>query len=135
MRLSCFLICICVYFSGSLFALKTKNTVPEYKLIGKSDYRTLVISIYKNVRFKGDGLEILFKVSCIDRKKKASREFYIKKVDQALKEKIVANYALTEQTSKNEKLIYPFGWENEKINLKDIKDNCILIIENKINPI
>jgi hypothetical protein len=69
------------------------------------------------------------------RKKKLSRIFYIQKVNRRLKNQILANFAFVEQTVKGESFVYPFGWDTEKIEVKDINENCISIIERKIKPL
>lgn len=132
------LVCFLMFQFALLCGLNPDFTFsyePVYKLFAKSDYRNFVICIYKNIHYHGNDLEILYKARCLDVKKNTAREFYIQKTDPELKEKTLANFALTEHGRKGEKLIYPFGWETEKIGTKDITDNCVSIIESKIPPV
>ena len=108
---------------------------PQYRVFAKGDHRSLVIVFYKNTSFKGSELEILYKVSCYNTKKNVTREFYIQKTDRRLREKTLSNYTIVEQTNKGNFFIYPFGWQTQKIEIKEMRDNCISIIENNIQPI
>jgi hypothetical protein len=108
---------------------------PTFKLFAKSDHKSFTISIYKNTSYKGKEMDILYKALCFDTQKKLSRIFYIQKVNRHLKNQILANFAFVEPTVKGENLVYPFGWDTEKIEVKDINENCISIIERKIKPL
>lgn len=104
-------------------------TVPEFKLLAKTDHKTTVISIYKNKRFSGQKLEVLYKIECYDTKEHFHREFVIKKTDSRLKEKTLSDFILIENKINGKELVYPFGWANEDITIKEMRDDCILILE------
>lgn len=126
--LSLFLILI----SHSFFIFEQQASfynVPEYKLLAKTDYKTSVITIYKNKQYSGQKLEVLFKIECYDKKEQLLREFVIKKTDSRLKEKTLSNFILIEDKTNGRELVYPFGWTNENITIKEMKDDCILKLE------
>lgn len=135
MKIVCFLLCIYLHKPNSSSMAYGYGNSPEYKLYAKCDHKSLIVTIFKNSLFAGNPLEVLYKASFYDTRKKTTREFYIEKTDSFLKEKTLSNYTLMEHTTKGKKLTYPFGWENDKINLKEIKENCLLIIERNIQPI
>ncbi|MBL7933703.1 MAG: hypothetical protein JNL60_17500 [Bacteroidia bacterium] len=63
------------------------------------------------------------------------KEFYIKKSNSILQSKSLSNFTLVGQNAKGETQVYPFGWENEKILPKEIRETCVAIITNNIQPI
>lgn len=132
-------LCLLLFLTNHHFFLFISQTsheaVPEFKLLAKTDHKTCVISIYKNIGFSGQKLEVLYKIKCDDTKEHRLREFVIKKTDARLKEKTLSNFILIENKANGKDLIYPFGWENDKIHIKEMRDNCILIIESIIVPI
>jgi hypothetical protein len=135
MKVVCFLLCIYLHNPNSSAIVYDYGNNPEYKLYAKCDHKNLIVNIYRNSHFEGNPLEVVYKASFYDTPKKTTREFYIKKTDHFLKDKTLSNYTLVEHSAKGKNLTYPFGWENDEILLKEIKENCILIIERNIHPI
>ncbi|MCE3229167.1 MAG: hypothetical protein K0S32_3718 [Bacteroidetes bacterium] len=107
---------------------------PQFKLIAKADYHHYIISVYKNVLYKGKDLDILYKTNCLDTKTKTQREFFIKKTDNDLRSRTLAEFIMVE-VLKGQNHTFPFGWETSNIELKDIRMNCISILEDKIKPV
>lgn len=113
-----------------LFADKpTFHPAPEFKLLAKADHKTTIISIFINKKYSSQKLETLYKIECYDTKEQRSREFVIKKTDARLKEKTSSNFILIEDKPDGRELVYPFGWEKEPIQIKEMRDDCILILE------
>lgn len=110
------------------------KTEPSFALEAEFTYKNTLIMVYKNNLFDGNDLESLFKIRCDDKRFKNSRTFYVKKTNSHLRSKTLSEFAFTEKRLTNE-LIYPFGWETSKISHKELKENCILILENKIKPL
>lgn len=132
-------LCLLLFLTNHHFFLFINQTshdsVPEFKLLAKTNHKTCVISIYKNMAFSGQKLEVLYKIECADTKEHQLREFVIKKADTRLKEKTLSNFIFMEAKANGKELIYPFGWENQNIQIKEMRDNCVLIIESIIVPI
>ena len=110
------------------------KTEPSFILEAQFTHKNTLIMVYKNNLFDGNDLENLYKIRCDDNRVKKSRTFFVKKTNFHLRSKTLSEFAFTEKLLTNE-LVYPFGWETSKISHKELKENCILILENKIKPL
>ena len=105
-----------------------------FKIEAKFYHKSTTILVFKNKLFTGTDLECLFMILCEDSKLKNNRTFFIKKTNLQLRSKTLSEFAFIEKISSSD-LIYPFGWETSKISNNELKENCILILENKIKPL
>lgn len=119
---------VCSFYQGVV------KTEPSFALEAEFTHKNTLIIVYKNKLFDGNDLESLFKIRCDDKRFKNPRTFYVKKTNSHLRSKTLSEFAFTEKLLTNE-LVYPFGWETSKISHKELKENCILILENKIKPL
>ena len=66
---------------------------------------------------------------------KVSQTLIIRKADEMIKMQIGANYILSGLREGSDYINYPYGWESLKVNLKDLKEDCINIFDKKIAPL
>ncbi|MBL7919871.1 MAG: hypothetical protein JNJ40_06125 [Bacteroidia bacterium] len=115
------------------------NTQNDFKEVLKFSVENKPVIFYKNVSKDSVlNMKIIYKIIQYNNSTKGCIEkvFFVKEAPKCLKAEIGANYILSQIIDKKPYTIdYPFTWENKNIDLKDLKLDCIEIMNKKVAPI
>lgn len=121
------------------FVFTKVNTQNDFKEVLKFSIGNKPVIFYKNVsKDSALNMKIVYKIIQYNNSSKGSVEktFFVKEAPKCLKSEIGANYILSQKIDKKPFTIdYPFTWENKNIDLKDLKFDCLEIINKKVTPI
>jgi len=123
------LILIFKIFIYSLFL----NSDDPFSKVESFTYKSRPVTVFKS----NADQEILYKIVLYADagQNKEAQTLIIRKADEAIKMQIGANYILSEMRQGSGYINYPYGWESLKVDMKDLKEDCINIFDKKIQPL
>ncbi len=128
----------CIIILNALLFTKV-NTQNDFKEVLKFSVDNKPVIFYKNVcKDSTLNMKIIYKIIQYNNSSKGivEKTFFVKEAPKCLKAEIGANYILSQIIDKKPYTIdYPFTWENKNIDLKDLKFDCLEIINKKVAPI
>ncbi len=120
------------------YLLPINNVDSPFKEVLKFSVDNKPLIFYKNMSKDSTvNMKIIYKIILFNNSSKGTIEktFFVKEAPKCLKAEIGANYILSQTFDKKPTLNYPFIWENKNIDLKDLKFDCLEIINKKVAPI
>jgi hypothetical protein len=121
-----------IIFKLTLCLLFQKGELPLQK-VQSFTYKNKPVVVYKSNENKDIAYKIVLYADAAQNK--TSQTLIIRKADETIKHQIGANYILSELGTDSNYINYPYGWESLKVDMKDLKEDCINIFDKKIQPL
>lgn len=123
----------CILFIKLVIFFFTGTHASSFEKVQSFTYRNKPVVVFKS----NSDQEILYKIVLYTdaQQNKAAQTLIIRKADETIKMQIGANYILSEIRQGSDYINYPYGWESLKVDMKDLKEDCINIFDKKIQPL